>query len=82
MHQLHRVLLEHSFYNNLQIYFPLQKFLQYYLMLDLIKESDRTQGGHRLFSSDLIERVKLIRRLNSSGYTLRDIREMFLKDKR
>jgi len=59
-----------------------KQVIQYYLMLGLIKETARTAGRHRLFSPDVIKSVKLIRKLNTSGYTLRDIREMFLKDKK
>ncbi len=58
-----------------------KQVIQYYLMLGLIKETQRTAGGHRRFTPDAVTRVKLIRKLNSSGYTLRDIREMFLKDR-
>jgi len=55
--------------------------IQYYLMLGLMKESARTDGGHRLFDKSAIERAKLINKLNKTGYSLRDIRELFLKDK-
>ncbi len=55
--------------------------IQYYLMLGLMKESSRTPGGHRLFDKSAIERAKLIHKLNKTGYSLRDIRELFLKDK-
>lgn len=58
-----------------------KQVIQYYLMLGLLKEIQRTAGGHRRFKPDVVTRVKLIRRLNKSGYTLRDIREMFLKDR-
>jgi len=53
--------------------------VQYYAMVGLIEESERTAGGHRLFDRDTINRVKLIHRLNKSGYALRDIKETFLK---
>ena len=53
--------------------------MQTWLMLGLIRESARTSGGHRLFDQDAVRRVKLIRRLNQSGYPLRDIREIFLE---
>ena len=52
--------------------------VQYYTMLGMIEEADRTAGGQRLFDAGAIKRVKLIHKLNESGYTLRDIRETFL----
>ncbi len=55
--------------------------IQYYLMLGLMKEAERTPGGHRLFDETSIERAKLINKLNKTGYSLRDIRELFLKNK-
>lgn len=55
--------------------------MQYYLMLGLIEASDHTAGGQQLFDEKTIERVRLIKRLNESGYPLRDIRETFLKGK-
>ncbi len=55
--------------------------IQYYLMLGLMKESARTPGGHRLFDKSAVERAKLINKLNKTGYSLRDIRELFLKNK-
>ena len=51
--------------------------VEYYLMVGLIDEEDRTPGGRRLFSEKTVRRVKLIGQLNKSGYTLRDIREIF-----
>jgi DNA-binding transcriptional MerR regulator len=55
--------------------------LQYYMMVGLIKPSSRSPAGQRLFDHDAVKRIKLIRRLNRSGYTLRGIRDIFLTDK-
>ena len=52
-----------------------------YCMYGLIREAGRTPGGHRLFDADVITRLKLIRELLAHGYTLRDIREIFLRNK-
>ncbi|MHC4266390.1 MAG: helix-turn-helix domain-containing protein [Planctomycetota bacterium] len=52
--------------------------LQYYIMLDLIKPTETTETGRRLFDEKSIDRIKLIKRLNKSGYPLRAIRELFL----
>ncbi|MHC4758130.1 MAG: helix-turn-helix domain-containing protein [Planctomycetota bacterium] len=55
--------------------------LQYYLMLDLLEPSEITETGRRLFDEESIDRIKLIKRLNKTGYPLRAIRELFLQDK-
>ncbi len=55
--------------------------LQYYVMLGLIKPSGQSSAGQRLFDQEAVKRIKLIRRLNRSGYTLRGIREIFLSGK-
>lgn len=52
-----------------------------YCMYGLIEEAERTPGGHRLFDADVVKRLKLIRELLAHGYTLRDIREIFLRNK-
>ena len=54
--------------------------LQYYLMIGLLKPADITSTGRRLFDDKSIELIKLIKKLNNSGYTLREIREIFLQD--
>lgn len=53
--------------------------LQYYLMLSLMEPTERTPTGRRLFDEKAVERIKLIKRLNQSGYPLRAIRELFLE---
>ncbi|MBT3279804.1 MAG: MerR family transcriptional regulator [Phycisphaerales bacterium] len=52
--------------------------IEYYLLLGLI-EPRRVEGRHgRFFDEALLTQIRTIRELNQSGYTLRDIREMFL----
>jgi len=53
--------------------------LQYYLMVGLLEPTEVTPTGRRLFDQKGIERIKLIKKLNDSGYVLRDIRELFLE---
>jgi MerR family transcriptional regulator, thiopeptide resistance regulator len=53
--------------------------LQYYLMVGLLEPTEVTEKGRRLFSDKAIERIKLIKRLNKSGYPLRAIRELFME---
>lgn len=53
--------------------------VEYYILLGLIRPI-RIPGWHgRLFDGALVRRIRLIRRLNRTGYTLRDIREVYFK---
>jgi DNA-binding transcriptional MerR regulator len=53
--------------------------LQYYIMVGLLEPTEVTPTGRRLFGEKCIERIKLIKKLNESGYPLRAIRELFLE---
>ena len=53
--------------------------LQYYLMVGLLEPTEVTPTGRRLFDGGSVERIKLIKRLNESGYPLRAIRELFME---
>jgi len=53
--------------------------VQYYLMVGLLEPTQVTPTGRRLFDRKAVERIRLIRRLNTSGYTLRSIRETYLR---
>ncbi len=53
--------------------------LQYYLMVGLLEPTEVTPTGRRMFGEKVIERIKLIKKLNDSGYPLRAIRELFLE---
>jgi DNA-binding transcriptional MerR regulator len=53
--------------------------LQYYLMVGLLEPTEVTPTSRRLFDDKSIERIKLIKKLNKSGYPLRAIRELFLE---
>ena len=54
-----------------------------YCMFGLIKEAARTPKGHRLFDEKALRRVKLIHEMSrqKDGYTLREIREIFIRDR-
>ena len=58
-----------------------RQMLYYYAHLGLITEVERTPGGHRRWGEDVFSRIKLILKLNHSGYPLRDIREIFFHEK-
>jgi len=53
--------------------------LQYYLMVGLLEPTKIRPTGRRLFDKKSIDRIKLIKKLNDSGYPLRAIRELFLE---
>lgn len=53
--------------------------LQYYLMVGLLEPASITPSGRRMFNGDSVERIRLIHKLNKSGYTLRAIRELFIE---
>jgi len=53
--------------------------LQYYLMVGLLEPTEVTPTGRRLFDEKGIERIKIIKKLNKSGYPLRAIRELFME---
>ena len=52
--------------------------LQYYLMVGLLEPVEITSTGRRLFDRKTIEKIRLIKKLNDSGYPLRAIRELFM----
>ena len=53
--------------------------LQYYLMVGLLEPTQVTETSRRMFDEKSIGRIKLIKKLNKSGYPLRAIRELFLE---
>lgn len=55
--------------------------LQYYLMVGLLEPTEITSTGRRLFDEKSIAKIKLIKKMNDSGYPLRAIRELFLDGK-
>ena len=53
--------------------------LQYYLMVGLLEPTSVTPTGRRMFNGTAVDRIKLIHKLNQSGYPLRAIRELFME---
>jgi DNA-binding transcriptional MerR regulator len=49
-------------------------------MYGLLAETTRTPGGQRLFDDSAARRIRLIQDLKHR-YTLREIREIFIRDK-
>jgi len=58
-----------------------RQMISSYCMYGLVKEAMRTPKGHRLFDEKALKLLGLIRDLLKSGYTLRDIRDTFIRDK-
>ena len=53
--------------------------LQYYLMVGLLEATEVSSTGRRLFDDKAVQRIKLIKKLNESGYPLRAIRDLFME---
>ena len=53
--------------------------LQYYLMVGLLEATEVTSTSRRLFDAKAVQRIKLIKKLNESGYPLRAIRDLFME---
>ncbi|MBD2345143.1 heavy metal-responsive transcriptional regulator [Anabaena subtropica] len=51
------------------------KTIRYYEELGLLKSSGRTEGGFRLFNTDVLERLHFIKRAQSLGLHLSEIKE-------
>ena len=55
--------------------------LHTYVQMGLLEAAHATKGGQRLFDEDAEDQINLIRKLSASGYSLKDIREIFFKDR-
>ncbi len=53
-----------------------------YLTMGLIRPARTSAGGHNLFDESVFTRLELIQSLNASGFTLRDIKDIYFKDER
>lgn len=51
------------------------KTIRYYEELGLLKASSRTEGGYRLFDSDVFTRLNFIKRAQKLGLSLSEIKE-------
>lgn len=51
------------------------KTIRYYEELGLLKPSGRTEGGYRLFNIDVLERLHFIKRAQSLGLSLSEIKD-------
>ena len=55
--------------------------IEYYVLLGLIEPITTPGKRSRFFDDDLVKRIRLIRELNDSGYTLREIRTTWLRSR-
>ena len=55
--------------------------VEYYILIGLVRPIHQPDKPGRYFDAALVRRIRLIKRLNNSGYTLRDIRETYLRKK-
>src|SRR5688572_20965308 len=53
-----------------------------YMTLGLIDARRTTETGVRLFHPDVVRLIEIVKGLNQSGYSLRDMKEIFFKDER
>jgi len=53
--------------------------VEYYILLGLIHPIRKPGHAGRFFDKALARRIRLIHQLNESGYTLRSIRETYLR---
>ena len=54
-----------------------RQMLYRYITAGLIREEEVTATGRRVFASDVVKKIEIIRRINESGYALRDIKDIF-----
>ena len=53
-----------------------------YITMGLVKPARTTAGGRNYFSESVFKHIDLIRSLNESGFTLRDIKDTYFRDER
>ncbi len=51
--------------------------LQYYLLLGVVESSGASEGRQRFFDRQAIRQIRLVKLLNTSGYALNEIRDIF-----
>jgi MerR family transcriptional regulator, copper efflux regulator len=54
------------------------KTIRYYEELGLLKASGRTEGGFRLFDADVLSRLNFIKRAQSLGLSLSEIKDFLV----
>ncbi|MFC4324252.1 MerR family transcriptional regulator [Litchfieldia salsa] len=52
--------------------------VRYYEKRGLIPEPPRSESGYRIYSTDIVDRIKFIKRAQELGFTLNEIEELLL----
>lgn len=55
--------------------------LRYYEKLGLLAKAPRTAGGFRIYTSDVLDRLRFIKQAQRQGLTLAEIRQLFRVDR-
>ena len=53
-----------------------------HITLGLIEPAETTASGLRLFKSNVVQLIEIIKGLSQTGYSLRDMKDIFFKDER
>ncbi len=57
--------------------------IRYYEQIGILPKVSRTNGGHRLYSNDVVLRLRFVKRCRDLGFSLDDVRALLrLADKR
>ena len=56
-----------------------QQIVYQYVLLGLLKPKRKTEAGRLVFTEDAVRLAKLIHGLNQTGYTLQQIKEIFIE---
>ena len=57
--------------------------IRYYEQIGILPKVVRTEGGHRLYSADVLQRLHFVKRSRDLGFSLDDVRELLrLADRR
>ena len=58
------------------------QILYRYVTLGLIEPARQSESGQRWFRSEVVELIEVIKSLNQTGYSLRDLKETYVRDER
>ena len=50
--------------------------IRYYEQIGILSPPPRSEGGHRLYGPDFVNRLRFVRRARDLGFTLEEIREL------
>jgi DNA-binding transcriptional MerR regulator len=56
-----------------------RQMLYLYTTMGLVDPEETTAAGHKLFGEDVLSKLKIIRDALETGYSLRDIKEVFFE---